>query len=169
MRWHRAGFRCYWRWKSCARGGRPQIDTELRALIRRMGIENSLWGAPRIHGELLKLGFELAQSSVAKYMVKRRGPPSQGWRTFLRNHAAPPRQNTKGMTNAMPRRSEPARRNEPSGIPRFQARNVQNAQRNYERFLALARAEALTGDRIVAENYFQHAEHYFRSMGENPN
>src|ERR1700680_4844431 len=101
MRWHRAGFRCYWRWKSCARGGRPQIATELRALIPRMGIENSLWGAPRIHGELLKLGFELAQSSVAKYMVKRRGPPSQGWRTFLRNHAAPPRQNTKGMTNAM--------------------------------------------------------------------
>mgnify|MGYP001796861664 CR=1 FL=1 len=63
MRWHRAGFRCYWRWKSCPRGGRPQIDIELRALIRRMSIENSLWGAPRIHGELLKLGFELAQSS----------------------------------------------------------------------------------------------------------
>jgi hypothetical protein len=83
--------------------------------------------------------------------------------------AAPPRQNTKGMTNAMPRRSQPVRRNGPSGIPRFQARNVQNAQRNYERYLALARAEALTGDRIVAENYFQHAEHYFRSMGENPN
>jgi hypothetical protein len=60
---------------------------ELRVLIRRMSIENPLWGAPRIHGELLKLGFEIAQSSVAKYMVKRRGPPSQGWRTFLRNHA----------------------------------------------------------------------------------
>lgn len=87
----------------------------------------------------------------------------------LKPAAAPPRQNTKGMTNAMLRRSEPVRRNEPFGIPRFQARNVQNAQRNYERFLALARAEALTGDRIVAENYFQHAEHYFRSMGENPN
>src|SRR5436189_1870406 len=87
VRWHRAGFRCYWRWKSRPVGGRPQIDTDLRALIRRMSIENSLWGAPRIHGELLKLGFELAQSSVAKYMVKRRGPPSQGWRTFLRNHA----------------------------------------------------------------------------------
>ena len=66
---------------------RPQIATELRALIRRMSIENPLWGAPRIHGELLKLGFEVAQSSVAKYMVKRRGPPSQGWRTFLHNHA----------------------------------------------------------------------------------
>jgi len=57
----------------------------VRALIRRMSIENPLWGAPRIHGELLKLGFEVAQSSGAKYMVKRRGPPSQGWRTFLRN------------------------------------------------------------------------------------
>jgi transposase InsO family protein len=60
---------------------------DLRVLIRRMSVENPLWGAPRIHGELLKLGFEVAQSSVAKYMVKRRGPPSQGWRTFLRNHA----------------------------------------------------------------------------------
>ncbi len=87
VRWHRAGFRCYWRWKSRARGGRPQINTELSALIRRMSIENPLWGAPRIHGELLKLGLDVAQSSVAKYMVKRRGPPSQRWRTFLRNHA----------------------------------------------------------------------------------
>ena len=77
----------YWRWRSGSRGGRPQIGPDLRALIRRMSIENPLWGAPRIHGELLKLGFEIAQSSVAKYMVKRRGPPSQGWRTFLRNHA----------------------------------------------------------------------------------
>ena len=87
VRWHRAGFRRYWRWKSRSPGGRPQIDTDLRALIRRMSIENALWGAPRIHGELLKLGFEVAQSTVAKYMVKRCGPPSQGWRTFLRNHA----------------------------------------------------------------------------------
>ena len=86
VRWHRAGFRCYWRWKSRSRGGRPQISAELRALIRRMSNENPLWGAPRIHGELLKLGFDVAQSSVAKYMVKRCGPPSQGWRTFLRNH-----------------------------------------------------------------------------------
>jgi hypothetical protein len=85
VRWHRAGFRCYW--KSRPLGGRPQIETGLRALVRRMSVENPLWGAPRIHGELLKLGFEVAQSSVAKYMVKRRGPPSQGWRTFLRNHA----------------------------------------------------------------------------------
>ncbi len=87
VRWHRAGFRCYWRWKSRSVGGRPQIDTEPRALIRRMSIENPLWGAPRIHGELLKLGFSVAQSSVAKYMVKRRGSPSQGWHTFLQNHA----------------------------------------------------------------------------------
>jgi hypothetical protein len=85
--WHRAGFRRYWRRKSRRRGGRPPIESELRALIRQMSTENQLWGAPRIHGELLKLGFSVAQSSVAKYMVKRRGPPSQGWRIFLRNHA----------------------------------------------------------------------------------
>src|SRR5882724_11477955 len=85
--WHRAGFCRYWRWKSQRQGGRPPIDAELRRLIRQMSTENLLWGAPRLHGELLKLGFELAQSSVAKYMVKHRGPPSQGWRTFLRNHA----------------------------------------------------------------------------------
>src|ERR1700726_5267326 len=87
VHWHRAGFRYYWRWKSRSPGGRPQIEADLRALIRRMSVENPLWGAPRIHGELPKLGFAVAQSSVAKYMVKRWGPPSQGWRTFLRNHA----------------------------------------------------------------------------------
>src|SRR6476659_4299960 len=87
LRWHRAGFRSYWRWKSNSRGGRPRIEIELRALIRQMSTENQLRGAPRIHGELLKLGFSVAQSTVAKYMVKRRGPPSQEWRTFLRNHA----------------------------------------------------------------------------------
>jgi transposase InsO family protein len=87
VRWHRAGFRRYWRWKSQRRGGRPQIDAELRGLIRQMSMENLLCGAPRIHGELLTLGFSVAQSSVAKYIVKRRGAPSQGWRTFLHNHA----------------------------------------------------------------------------------
>jgi transposase InsO family protein len=87
VRWHRAGFRCYWRWKSRPRGGRPQVGVELRALIQRRSVDNPLWGAPRIHDELLKLGFEVAQSSVAKYMAKSRGPPSQGWGTFLRNHA----------------------------------------------------------------------------------
>ena len=87
VRWHRTGFRRYWRWKSRSLGGRPPIDADLRALIWRMSVDNPLWGAPRIHGELLKLGFEVAQSSVAKYIVKRDGPPSQGWLTFLRNHA----------------------------------------------------------------------------------
>src|SRR5450756_2179751 len=87
IHWHRSGFRCYWRWKSRSLGGRQQIEAGLRALIRQMSIENPLWGAPCIHGELLKLGFEIAQSSVARYMVKRRGPPCQGWLTFLRNHA----------------------------------------------------------------------------------
>src|ERR1700730_280797 len=87
VRWHRAGFRRFWRWKSGSQGGRPKIAADLRALIRRMNRENPLWGAPRIHGELLKLGFQVAQSTVAQYMVKRHGPPSQGWRTFLHNHA----------------------------------------------------------------------------------
>src|SRR5262249_36043654 len=68
VRWHRGGFRRYWRWKSRSVGGRPQIDADLRALIRRMSVDNPLWGAPRIHGELLKLGFEVAQSSVANGM-----------------------------------------------------------------------------------------------------
>src|SRR5471030_2844353 len=71
VRWHRAEFRYCWRWKSRCFGGRPHIDTDLRALIRRMSIENPLWGAPRINGELLKLGFEVAQSSVAKYKIGR--------------------------------------------------------------------------------------------------
>jgi len=85
--WHRAGFRLYWRWKSRSLGSRPKIAADLRALIRQMSAENPLWGAPRIHGELLKLGFEVAQSSVAKYMLRRCGPPPRGWCTFLRNHA----------------------------------------------------------------------------------
>ena len=87
VRWHRAGFRWYWRWKSRSLGGRPQINADLRVLIRQMSLDKPLWGAPRIHGELLKLGFEIARSSVAKYMAKRSRPPSQGWLTFLRNHA----------------------------------------------------------------------------------
>jgi hypothetical protein len=88
VRWHRAGFRSYWRWKSRSRGGRPKVAAEVRSLIRRMSLENSLWGAPRIHGELLKLGIEVAQSTVAKYMAKRRPGSGQTWRTFLRNHVA---------------------------------------------------------------------------------
>jgi hypothetical protein len=86
VRWHRAGFRSYWRWKSYSRGGRPQIETDLRTLIRRMSIENPLWGAPRIHSELLKLGFEVAQSSVAKYMVKAAWAAKPGMAHLPVNH-----------------------------------------------------------------------------------
>jgi len=89
LRWHRTGFRLYWRWKSRSRGGRPKVPIEIRSLIWRMSMENPLWGAPRIHGELLKLGIEVAQSTVAKYMARRRpGGSGQTWKTFLRNHAA---------------------------------------------------------------------------------
>jgi hypothetical protein len=86
VRWHRAGIRRYWRWKSRSAGGRPQIHAQLRALIWRMSVDNRLWGAPHIHGELLKLGFAVAQSTVAKYMAKRGEPSGQSWGTFLRNH-----------------------------------------------------------------------------------
>jgi transposase InsO family protein len=88
IRWHRTGFRLYWRWKSRSRGGRPKVPIEIRRLIREISLANRLWGAPRIHGELLKLGFEVAQSTVAKYMARRRRGPSQTWKSFLRNHAA---------------------------------------------------------------------------------
>jgi transposase InsO family protein len=87
LKWHRAGFRSYWRWKSRRRAARPIVPLEIRKLIREMSIANPLWGAPRVHGELLKLGIQIGQTSVAKYMAWRRGPPSQGWKTFLRNHA----------------------------------------------------------------------------------
>ncbi len=86
VRWHRAGFRRYWRWKSRSAGGRPPIHAELRALIWRMSVDNRLWGAPHIHGELLKLGFAVAQSTVAKYMAKNGEPSGQSWSTFLHNH-----------------------------------------------------------------------------------
>jgi transposase InsO family protein len=88
LRWHRRGFRAYWHWRSRRLGGRPRIDRELRALIRRISRENPLWGAPRIHGELLMLGVEVAQSTVAKYMGRSGRPTSQGRKTFLRNQAA---------------------------------------------------------------------------------
>jgi hypothetical protein len=86
VRWHRIGFAAYWRWKSRPLGGRPRIGKEVRDLIRRMSFENPLWGAPKIHGELLKLGIEIAQSTVSIYMVPRRDRPLQTWKTFLRNH-----------------------------------------------------------------------------------
>ena len=87
LRWHRAGFKAFWHWKSRKRAGRPKIDRDLRELIQRMSGENPLWGASRIHGELLMLGFEVAQSTVSKYMVRGQTPPSQTWKTFLQNHA----------------------------------------------------------------------------------
>ena len=88
IRWHRTGFRLYWRWKSRPKGGRPHIDAEIRALIRRMSAQNSTWGAPRIQAELALLGHEISQATVAKYMKRRAGPPSQTWKTFLKNHMA---------------------------------------------------------------------------------
>ena len=86
VRWHRMGFAAYWRWKSRPLGGRPPIAKEVRDLIRRMSFENPLWGAPKIHGELLKLGIEVAQSSVSIYMVPRPDRPVQTWKTFVQNH-----------------------------------------------------------------------------------
>ena len=85
--WHRKGFRLYWAWKS-GRGtpGRPEVSEEVRDLVRKMSKANPLWGAPRIHGELLKIGIEVSQATVAKYMGRQRKPPSQTWRTFLENH-----------------------------------------------------------------------------------
>ena len=85
--WHRKGFRLFWTWKvRHGQPGRPKIPKAVRELIRRMSRDNPLWGAPRIHGELLKLGIDVGETSVGKYMVRRRKPPSQTWRTFLDNH-----------------------------------------------------------------------------------
>jgi transposase InsO family protein len=84
--WHRKGFRLFWTWKSRRRTGRPLVSSDARGLIRRMADENPLWGAPRIHGELLKLGVQVSQATVAKYMARLGTPPSQSWRTFLANH-----------------------------------------------------------------------------------
>ena len=87
VRWHRKGFRLFWAWKSRPRrSGRPPVEREVRALIRRMSRDNVDWGAPRIHGELQMLGINIAQATVAKYMIRHRKPPSQTWRTFLDNH-----------------------------------------------------------------------------------
>jgi putative transposase len=89
IRWHRKGFGLYWQWKSRAgKPGRPRIEPEIRELIRRMSRENPTWGAPRILSELLLLGHEVAEATVAKYMVRPKKPPSQTWRTFLANHVA---------------------------------------------------------------------------------
>ena len=87
IRWHRAGFRAYWRWKSRPRSGRPKTPLEVRQLIREISLANPLWGAPRLHGELLKLGIDVGQTTVGKCMARGRRPPSQGWKAFLHNHA----------------------------------------------------------------------------------
>ena len=88
IRWHRAGFRTYWRLKSQRRhGGRPRLTLEEREIIRQMARENPLWGAPRIHGELAKIGFLVSQATVTKYTKQVQPPPSQSWTTFLKNHA----------------------------------------------------------------------------------
>ena len=85
--WHRQGFRLFWKWKSChGKPGRPRTSKEIRDLIQRMSRENPLWGAPRMHGELLKLGIDVSQATVTRYMVRHPNPPSQTWRTFLDNH-----------------------------------------------------------------------------------
>jgi putative transposase len=84
--WHRKGFKLYWTWKSRHSDGRPPVSIEIRDLIRKMSLANPRWGAPKIHGELLKLGIEVSEATVAKYMAKNRRPPSQAWRTFLKNH-----------------------------------------------------------------------------------
>src|SRR5579864_6879041 len=85
--WHRRGFRLFWTWKvRHGQTGRPAVSSEVRVLIRQMSRENPTWGAPRIHGELLKLGVNIGETSVSKYMVRSGRPPSQTWRTFLENH-----------------------------------------------------------------------------------
>jgi putative transposase len=86
--WHRAGFRLYWRWRSRPLGGRPAITEEIRVRIRRLAQENQDWGAPKIHGELQKLGFVVSERSVARYLrrMRRRGDPGKSWLTFLQNH-----------------------------------------------------------------------------------
>src|SRR6266849_92658 len=85
VQWHRKGFRTYWRWRSRS-PGRPKMSTEIRDLIRQMSLANPLWGAPRIHGELLKLGIEISQATVGRYMPWRPNDPSPTWRSFLHNH-----------------------------------------------------------------------------------
>ena len=87
VRWHREGFRRYWERKSRRLPGKPRIDSDLRSLILKMATANPLWGAPRIHGELLKLGFDLSETTVSRYMPRRRKPPSPSWRVFLNSHA----------------------------------------------------------------------------------
>ncbi|MCK4560909.1 MAG: integrase core domain-containing protein [Calditrichia bacterium] len=86
VKWHRQGFKLYWRWKSKSKPGRPRISKEIRDLIKRMVHENPYWGAPRIHSELYLLGYDIAESTISKYLLRTPQPPSQTWKTFLKNH-----------------------------------------------------------------------------------
>ena len=115
--WHRRGFRLYWSWKSRHPQGRPSVSREVIDLIRKMSLANPRWGAPRIHGELLKVGFELSESTVAKYMVRPRRPRSQTWRTFLANHVmeAMARSSQRRQAGSVSGRFSP-RRNRPGRI-----------------------------------------------------
>ncbi len=88
VRWHRVGWRLFWRWRSRRTRGRPKVPANVRTLIRRMSLENPRWGAPQIHGQLVKLGYDIGETTVAKYMVRQPGPPSQTWKTFIQNHVA---------------------------------------------------------------------------------
>ncbi len=88
IRRHRAGWRLFWRWRSRPEKGRPKATAEVHALIRQMSLDNRLWGSPRIHGELIKLGYDICESTIAKYMIRRPNRPSQTWLTFIRNHMA---------------------------------------------------------------------------------
>src|SRR5205823_10000440 len=115
VRWHRAGFRRYWRWKSRNLGGRSPIAAELRALIRRMSLENTLWGAPHIHGELLKLGFTVAQSTVAKYMAKKGDDSSAAALGKLVNTGEPTCRIIKQFVSAIRRLLMLVKSGEPSG------------------------------------------------------
>ena len=86
VKWHRQGFKLYWRWKSRSKPGRPKVSKEIRDLIKRMSLENPTWGAPRIHSELLLLGYDIVESTISKYLIKIPQPPSQNWKVFLNNH-----------------------------------------------------------------------------------
>jgi transposase InsO family protein len=86
VNWHRKGFKLFWRWKSKSKPGRPKVSKEIRDLIKRMSVENPTWGAPRIHSELLLLGYDIVEATISKYLIKTPQPPSQTWKTFLKNH-----------------------------------------------------------------------------------
>ncbi len=122
VRWHRSGFRRYWRRKSRRRVGRPAVPADIRDLVRTISRDNPLWGAPRVHGELLKLGIDIAQSTVAKYMPRRRGPPSPSWRAALQARADVPPRRTVPAAARSRRPSELASHAKTSDSPRAPCR-----------------------------------------------